>query len=301
MATLLEVVQQAQQELGLPVTNAVAGNVDPDTKQMFGLVNRLGKTLTSDFSWRKLTQVQQYITVSVSGIMVSATANSAAVTMPDTSFIQVGMSVQNEPFSVDTYVVSIDGPTQATFSQLASATGAYDTLFVQTKYPLPADFQHQLNMTHWDRNNHWQVLGPVTPQEWEYLHAGIIVVGPRLFYRLLGNDFQIFPLPAQSTSRIVFEYITKNWALGVDGVSKASCTQDTDEIIFSESMFVLGLKAFYKQAKGLDYSGDYQLYLSEVGKAKAQDQGAPVIRLNGPRGVQQFISWGNIPETGYGQ
>ena len=301
MATLLEVVQQAQQELSLPVTNAVAGNVDPDTRQMLGLVNRLGKTLTSEFSWRKLTLTQQYITVSVDGVMVSASANSAAVTMPDTSLIQEGMSVQNEAFSVDTYVVSIDSPTQATFSQLASDAGAFDTLFVQTKYPLPSDFQHQINMTHWDRNNHWQVLGPVTPQQWEYLHAGIIVVGPRLFYRLLGTDFQIFPLPAQSTSRIVFEYITKNWVLGIDGVGKASCTLDTDDIIFSDNMFVLGLKAFYKQAKGLDYSGDYQLYLSELGKAKAQDQGAPIIRLNGPRGNMQFINWGNIPETGYGR
>lgn len=303
MPTLLEVVQAAQQELGLPVTNAVASANDPDTKQMFGLVNRLGKILAGDKDggWRRLTKTQQYITESVDGITVNSTADSAAVTMADTSSLSEGMAVINEAFSSDTYILSIDSATQATFSQLASDTASNDTQFVQTQYAIPSDFLGQINMTHWDRNNHWEVLGPSTPQQWEYLKSGIVTVGPRLFYRLLGDYFQIFPLPSTGQSRIVFEYNSKSWVEKIDGTFAEKCLADTDEIMFPENMFVLGLKAFYKQAKGLDYTGDYQLYQSELGKAKAHDQGAPVLNLNGPSVGQRFLNRQNIPDSGYGQ
>lgn len=303
MPTLLEVVQAAQQELGLPIANAVASATDPDTRQMFGLVNRLGKILAGDMDggWRRLTNTQQYITESVSGLTVNSTDGSAAATMADTSSVAEGMIIINEAFSSDTYVVSVDSATQITLSQEASDTASNDSTFVQTQYALPADFLSQINMTHWDRNQHWEVLGPVTPQQWEYLKSGIITVGPRLFYRLLGTYFQIFPLPSEYTSRIVFEYNSTYWVEAEDGTLKEKCTADTDSIIFPENMFVLGLKAFYKQAKGMDYTGDYQLYLSELGKAKAHDQGAPVIRLNGPSVGQRFLNWQNIPDTGYGR
>lgn len=303
MPTLLEVVRSAKQELGLPDTNSVASSTDPDTRQMFGLVNRLGKILASDKDggWRRLTRIQQYITESVDSVTVASTEDSAAVTVADTSLLAVGMVIINEAFSSDTYIASIESATQMTMSQLASATASNDSTFVQVQYALPSDFQSQINMTHWDRNQHWEVLGPVTPQQWEYMKSGIVTTGPRLYYRLLGDYFQVFPLPSNLTSRIVFEYNTTNWVESEDGVAKSACTADTDEIIFPESMFVLGIKAFYKQAKGMDYTGDYQLYLSELGKAKAHDQGAPVIKIGGQRGGMRFLSWRNLPDSGYGR
>lgn len=303
MPTLLEVVRAAKQELGLPDTNSVASSTDPDTRQMFGLVNRLGKVLAGDKDggWRRLTRTQQYITDSVDGVSVTSVSGSVAVTVADTSSLAAGMAVINNAFSSDTYIVSVDSGTQLTLSQEASESATNDTTFVQTQYALPSDFLAQINMTHWDRNQHWEVLGPVTPQQWEYLKSGIVTTGPRLFYRLLGDYFQIFPLPSYSSSRIVYEYRSTNWVEASNGTLKGACTADTDEILFPENMFVLGLKAFYKQAKGMDYTGDYQLYLSELGKAKAQDQGAPVISLNGPSVGQRFLNWQNIPDSGYGR
>ena len=54
--TLLELVQQVCAEMGLPKPASVIGNTDPQTSQMFALLNRLGKDLTRQFDWERLNK-----------------------------------------------------------------------------------------------------------------------------------------------------------------------------------------------------------------------------------------------------
>ena len=89
----------------------------------------------------------------------------------------------------------------------------------QPSYALPADFGRAINRTHWDQGNHWELVGPLTPQEWQYLKQGRLGnIGPRRTFRVMGQagtKFNVFPVPgADDTGKILsFEYISENWVL----------------------------------------------------------------------------------------
>lgn len=84
----------------------------------------------------------------------------------------------------------------------------------QDAYALPGDFSRQINSTQWDRTNHWQIWGPINPQEWQMLKSGIISVYPRRRYRIKGNTATtlfIDPVPTSTADQLVYEYISKGW------------------------------------------------------------------------------------------
>lgn len=52
--TLLDLIQNASRELGLPVPGQVIGSRDPQVSQMLAIVRRLGKDLVREFEWQQL-------------------------------------------------------------------------------------------------------------------------------------------------------------------------------------------------------------------------------------------------------
>ena len=86
----------------------------------------------------------------------------------------------------------------------------------QEGYPLPGDIDNVIFRTNWDRANHWELEGPLTPQEWQFRKSGVSQVSPRRKFRFRGamtNSFLIFPTPtsADTGSIMVFEYQSTNW------------------------------------------------------------------------------------------
>lgn len=86
----------------------------------------------------------------------------------------------------------------------------------QANYALPGDMNFVLTMTHWDRNSHWPLIGPLSPQEWQYRKSGISSSVPRDMFRVKGfTDRQLYlhPTPGSGDSgaTMVFEYCSKNW------------------------------------------------------------------------------------------
>jgi hypothetical protein len=86
----------------------------------------------------------------------------------------------------------------------------------QDSYAFPADFDHHIFRTHWDRTNQWELVGPLSPQEWQWRQSGISQVAPRREYRVKGvgdRQFHIFPTPDSGDAGeiIAFEYQSKNW------------------------------------------------------------------------------------------
>lgn len=86
----------------------------------------------------------------------------------------------------------------------------------QASYELPGDLNFVLTMTHWDRSNFWPLIGPLSPQEWQYKKSGISSAVPRDLFRVKGfTDKQLFIHPTPSSgdagNSIVFEYCSKNW------------------------------------------------------------------------------------------
>lgn len=62
--TLVEIINQACEELGLPSVTAVIGNLDPTVVQMKALSARVGDALVKAFDWTELEAIATFSTVS---------------------------------------------------------------------------------------------------------------------------------------------------------------------------------------------------------------------------------------------
>ena len=152
--------------------------------------------------------------------------------------------------------------------------------------------------THWDKSKRWEMLGPESPQQWEWLLSGYISTGPRIRWRLLGAYFQIWP-GMNAGELLGFEYRSKNWANAADGTSKASFTADTDTCIYPDRVMVLSTKLKYFEGKGFDTTAIYRDYLQELETAIAQDTAGANLSF-APRPGTVLIGYDNIPDSGYG-
>jgi hypothetical protein len=142
------------------------------------------------------------------------------------------------------------------------------------------------------------MLGPESPQQWEWLLSGFIATGPRIRWRLLGKYFQIWP--GVSTNELLgYEYRSKGWALSSTDVVKNSFTADTDTCIYPDRLMVLATKLKYFEAKGFDTTAMYRNYIEEFEIVRAQDMSAANLSF-APRPGTVLIGYDNIPDTGYG-
>lgn len=306
MTTMLQLVQQATGELGLAVPISVAGNTAQDTIQQLALLNAVGYELLRapadhpEFNWQALTSEYRFTTQFVIQTG-NVTANSAVITgIPSTTGIVAGTyMVTGTGINQDTYVLSVDSPTQVTMSQAAASSATGATLsFMQTKYAMPSDYQRIVDRTQWDKSKHWEMLGPESPQQWQWLKSGYIATGPRIRWRILGNTFQIWP-GVTTAEYLGFEYVSKSWVRDVSGTPKNSFTADTDTCVFDDRLMVAGLKLKYFATKGFEtqlLQDDYDSILAAVMGA---EQGAPMLSM-APRLSNILLGPENIPDSNYG-
>lgn len=298
MTTMLSLVQQATGEMGLAVPTQVAGNTSTDVVQILALLNAVGYELKSQFEWEALTKeyrfTAQYLTTTGSTTNNSAIVTSlGSTTGLDSTYMLSGLGINN-----DTYVQTVDSATQVTLNQAATQTNTGITLnFGKTKYAMPSDYDRQIDRTHYDKSKRWEMIGPESPQQWQFLKSSYISTGPRLRYRILGGYFQIWPMVTTS-EYLGFEYISKNWATSSGGTSKAAFTADDDTCIYPDRLMVLGLKHKYFMVKGF---GDIfrDEYEAELGMAKTADHGSATLSL-APQINDILIGWDNIPDTNFG-
>ncbi len=170
--------------------------------------------------------------------------------------------------------------------------------FQKVKYGLPADYYSSVNRTHWDKSKRWEMLGPESAQQWEWLLSGYISTGPRIRYRLLGKYFQIWP-GMNAGELLGFEYRSNAWAESAAGAAKTSMTADNDTCIYPDRVMVLSTKLKYFEAKGFDTTAIFRDYLAELETAVAQDTGAANLSF-APRPGTVLIGYDNIPDSGYG-
>lgn len=297
---LLEIIQQASGELGLTVPNAAATSTAQDVIQMVALANGLGSELVRRWEWQNCTTEYVFTTqfLTTTG---NVTANSAVITnIPTTAGLNSTWYVSGNGIPAGLSIVSVDSATQVTLTQPATITGTGVTLnFSKARYSLPSDWDRQISRTDWDKSRRWELLGPTSGQEWQWLKSSYISTGPRLRYRILGNTFQVYPPPPQAGLTMGFEYITKNWAIDVSGNRKARMTVDTDSPVFPDRLMVLGTKLKWLQAKNFDTTAAQQLYDDELEIAKGADADMPMVSMT-PVPGNVLIQWNNIPDSGYG-
>ena len=299
-STMLQLVQQVTNELGVPTPVSVAGNTNQDVIQILALMNASGYELLRKADWRELTQPHSFYTEYKTTTGTYNTTSLTITGIPSTASLDTTYMVVGTGFPNATFISSVDSATQVTVTQYSTTAATSGTIYFQkVKYDLPDDYDSIVPRTQWDKSKHWEMLGPESAQQWEWLLSGYISTGPRIRWRLYGNYFQIWP--GNSTAEFLgFEYRSKGWARTAAGVIKNSFTLDSDTCIYPDRVMVLSTKLKYFQAKGFDTTALYRDYLTEFETSVAQDTSAANLSF-APRPGNILIGYDNIPDSGYGR
>jgi hypothetical protein len=315
--TLLQIIRQAQAELGLPQSPTVAGNTDPTTVQMLALSNRTIDELRrcNPTGWTQM-QFEYDLVVPVP---ILTTGDFIAAFTPIVSNIPNTTGVQGNYWSISgndipqgARVSMLNDPTTITMNMEASnvspVVGLPITLAKDT-FPEPAGFDWFQNRTMWDRTNRWELIGPDSPQMDQWHRSGIVTTGPRRHFRQVGpyaNNFRIWPPPNELTSplQLVFEYMSLNAVITHGGASvpptSPSYSQyfvnDDDISLLDDQAIIMGVKWMFWEVKGFgSYVTLQQRWIDYVDRLIARDGAAPTLQL-AKRASPVFISPANVQD-----
>lgn len=305
--TFLQLVQQAADELGIPQPSQVIGASDDQSRQLLALAQREGTEFSecanSRGGWQNLHKEYVFFTQVNSSTTGDITSGSPSITSigslsgvtAETWFVS-GTGLPN-----NAKVAVVDSGTAVTIDRNCTATTTGVTLtFSQAAYSLPSDFQYFAQRTQWDGSYNWELLGPITAQEKGVLRYGITPAGPRRRFYVRSNKLYLDPAPSTDNEAIAFDYYSNYWCESSGGTAQARWTADTDVYKLDEQCFILGLKWRWLRAKGLDYTEEFNTYEETKQAALSRDGGNRDLPLNATQGVR-FLSYENIPDTGYGE
>lgn len=307
---LLTIIQTVTAELGLVAPATVVGSDDLQTNQLLALANRSGTQLYRDYDWTPL-QVEFIVNVQgATNTIGTAVLNSDIITgIPDTSGIDTTFAVGGTGQPQAQRIAEVLSATSVRTEMLATADAVYSTdptsdvgplQFAKDTYELPADFDRYIGQTWWDRTNHWRLIGPDSPQAYQYIHSGIFATGPRVRWRQLGRNpsWRIWPPPFASNSTpdaLVWEYISNGWVLHADGTTGSTFTADSDEPIVDANLIILDVKWRMWQIKGFEYAAMQQEFIDQCTAFFAKDGGIPDLYLNRRQGPF-LISSANVQD-----
>lgn len=311
--SLLNLVSDACQEIGIVAPTQVIGNTNLQVAQLLALARREGKSqyqrgMPLD-GWQALRTEYQFTLQSTGLVAANYTQGSNTITLlsaPATT-PQVGWVISNSggsnatAFTYPTTITAIDGTGLIiTVSTAASSSNTnVNIAFGQDTYLFPSDVDHTIPQTFWDRSFRWQLLGPVDPQEWQVLKSGISPTGPRRRFRIFGGNLVIDPVPYASAT-LVYEYYSRNWCQSAAGVPQSEWTEDTDTFRLDDDAMTLGLIWRFKRSKGLDYDEEREQYERRIEVVAAQNAAERSLPLNASASGVRLLNNNNTPDTGFG-
>lgn len=304
---LLGLVSAACGELGLKQLTQLFNNVDPQAIQFLALAKREGKEFYQmggrKEGWQALRGENIFTTVSLT-TTGNTTLGSAIITnIPSTAGLSTSYSIPTGTgIAPNARILTVDSATQVTLDQACTATGtAVNLIFGKDVYALPNDFGYFQQATWWDRTYRWQMQGPLTAQQWQVLKSGLSPIGPRRFFRIIGNQFYVHPAPSVTGDTLVFEYYSTAWCQSSTGTAQSTWAADTDYYTMDDDAFILGLKWRFKAAKGLDYTEEKMDYQMACDRLIARDGGNKSLTTNVQAMDVYLLNYNNIPDSGYGQ
>lgn len=312
MATLLEIITTAANELGLPAPSTVESTTDLQTVQLVALTNRDCVALYREHDWTDL-QVEHIINIEAAlNTVGDVTEGSTTVSnIADLSGVEAGsyaVSGTGQPQAQRVAEIIDDEPFngQIRLEMKSTATAtATPLIFARDTYDIPTDFDRFITQTWWDRTNQWRLIGPDSPQTDQLLRSGIFTSGPRRRFRQVGRRptaYRIWPPPfsggAPAPGALVFEYVSKNWVEKADGTFAAKFTEDDDICLLDDQLVIMGVKWRMWQIKGFEYAAMQQEYLDAVSAKFAGDGGIPDLYLN-RRSGPYLLSNANVVDGNY--
>lgn len=287
--TILQIIQDASLELGLPTVSSVVNSTDTTVRQLLAFAHRTGDELQSRYDWPQLSK--EY---------------------------------------------------------------TFDLVDSEAAYALPDDFDRFIFRTFWDRDNFWELDGPLSPQEWQWYKSGAVSSFPRRRYRFKGfadEQFFLDPTPdaGDAGETMAFEYQTQTWIIptqwvtstefaalsycfndgniyqttagGTTGSTAPTHTSgsssdggvtwtyisasynrflaDTDIPLIDEDIVNLGIQWRWMAQKGLNYQHIIAQYEAMVVRQASALSSAPTLNITGSS-RSRFISSLNVPDSGFG-
>lgn len=166
-------------------------------------------------------------------------------------------------------------------------------------FDLPADFADFVDDTQWNASNQMPAIGPVSPQDWQWLVVRQAQITTRFMWRLRGGQLWIKSPPAVSQP-FTYEYISKNWARDASDTPKELMTLNNDYHIFPWNLVVLGARKKWLENEGYDSvvaASDYQRAWEFY---SGSDKGATALSLVPGVGYPYINAVRNLPPTGFG-
>lgn len=306
--SLLQMVQYACNELGLPAPPIVVGSTDTQVIQLLSLINRDGIEMYQSKAggWTCLqgehiinveTPINRVGTYSTGGTVISGLSSTSDITAGAYSVSGNGMPTAQRVSEI------IDASSVRCEMEFTADSDGTELIFARDTYELPSDFDQYISNTWWDRTNHWMLVGPQSPQFDQWQRSGIVTTGPRIRWRQIGKRptvFRLWPPPTASSvpDALVFEYVNNGWVEHEDETYSVRFTADTDTALLDNDALILGIKWRYWQIKGMDYGAMQQEYLDYVNRLKARDGGMPDLNM-GRRRFPYLITSANVQDGNF--
>jgi hypothetical protein len=154
-----------------------------------------------------------------------------------------------------------------------------------------ADWGRWVSNTFFNRSQRRNVLGPITPQQWQAIQAQPQL--NRVFLAFIQRDDQFLVTPTPGANEtIAYEYITRNWCESDAGVEQNKFLADTDLPLLDANLFRLGMRWRFLKSKGLDYAEDFRTYQTERNQTMAFDGGNSEMSITGD---DSYILSPNLP------
>lgn len=318
--TLLQIIQRAQGELGLPQVTSVVSNTDNTTQQMFALLNRCLDELRrcNPTGWTAL-QFEYDLVVPVpiktTGDFL-LTYTSVINNIPSTAGVVANYwMVSGNSIPQAARIQTVNDANTITMTMEASNAQVVSGLpvtFSKDTFPEPPGFDWFQNRTMWDRTNQWELIGPDSPQVDQWQRSGIVTTGPRRHFRQVGpypNNFRIWPPPAELTAplQLVFEYLSLNAVVVHGGATVPPTTpsyaqffvNDDDVSLLDDQALITGLKWMFWEIKGMgSYVTLQNRWIDYVDRLIARDGAAPTLQL-AKRTSPIFISPANVQDGNF--
>ncbi len=167
---------------------------------------------------------------------------------------------------------------QGTFTTVATPSqGMLTTLF--------PGFETLVNGTLWLNGETLPIRGPLTDSSWAAITA-LEISGPPYSYWLSAGSLYLTPTPPAGL--VCSALYTTDW-LYYDGTSpQQTLSADSFTVLIPDDVFLMGFEAFWRKAKGLAYSNEFNLFQDRIGKALAPN--LPVLALdNSPEMARPMI------------
>lgn len=227
--------------------------------------------------------------------------------------IQLGLGTNSDPYaSNDPKWIQLCDALRSVVADLLKKNAwtnlqrevTFATASSATAYALPSDFLDFTNQTGWNRSSFLPMVGPLTPQESQFLKARLANVIINICFRQQGGLIT-FPIVPPNGTNVAFEYLSKFCVQTAAGSepTKAYPTLSTDNVLFDPELLVAATKLHWARDRGRETSAMEDRFTELLEAAINQNAGAPSLSLGGRpvnTSFDRMLNDINIPEGNWG-